>query len=56
MVKIYLGDAVYAEDQGDRIKLTTEDGIKASNTIFLEDSVMMSLHSFFKKARGVEEE
>jgi len=34
--KIYLGDSVYADFDGERITLTTENGYGPSNTIVLE--------------------
>jgi hypothetical protein len=41
--KVYLGDAVYAAiDRGDLV-LTTEDGIRATNTIVLEPAVLRAL-------------
>lgn len=44
-MKRYLGDGVYIEwNEGlDQWILTTEDGIKATNTIYLEPAVMTSL-------------
>ena len=42
-MKKYMGDAVYADFDGYHIVLTTEDGIKVSNTIFLEPSVFDAL-------------
>jgi hypothetical protein len=42
--KTYLGDGVYGEwEDGTMVKLTTEDGISATNTIFLEPEVMEAL-------------
>jgi hypothetical protein len=39
-MKTYLGDGVYAEvDELDRIVLTTENGICATNTIYVENEV-----------------
>ena len=43
MRKVYLGDAVYAEFDGHGIKLTTEDGYRATNTIVLEPEVYDAL-------------
>lgn len=39
-LKEYLGDAVYADFDGYGIVLTTEDGIRATNTIVLEPEVV----------------
>lgn len=42
--KRYIGDAVYAEiDEHGRLVLTTEDGIRATNTIVLEPEVWSAL-------------
>ena len=43
--KVYLGDGVYAdwEHGTTMVKLTTEDGVLATNTIFLEPDVMEEL-------------
>lgn len=46
--KTYLGDAVYADVNSYGIILTTEDGIKATNTIYLEKSVIEALEKFIK--------
>lgn len=51
MNKEYLGDAVYAsmsESTGDLV-LTTEDGVRATNTVVLEAEVMISLISYLKR-------
>lgn len=51
-MKQYLGDGVYAEfdNQALNIILTTEDGIKATNTIVLEPDVLDNLGTFVKRA------
>jgi hypothetical protein len=42
--KRYLGDGVYVEtDMIGRVKLTTEDGISVTNTIYLEEYVINAL-------------
>ena len=46
--KRYLGDAVYAENVNGMVKLTTEDGISATNTIYLEPEVVTALFDFVK--------
>jgi Holliday junction resolvase len=51
-MKRYLGDGVYAEYDGRMIKLTTEDGISTTNTIYLESEVVQSLMSFLEELRG----
>ena len=42
-MKKYLGDAVYYEPNGYGVTLTTEDGITATNTIYLEPEVVAAL-------------
>jgi hypothetical protein len=44
--KLYLGDAVYVEVDGDRLKLTTSDGYADTNTIYLEPEVYSALVMF----------
>lgn len=39
----YLGDSVYVEFEGGMLKLTTQNGDGASNTIYLEDFVYEAL-------------
>ncbi len=43
MSKVYLGDGVYADTDGNGIILTTENGVGETNRIYLEPEV---LHSF----------
>ena len=38
--KRYLGDGVYVENDGQRLILTAEDGIQATNTIYLEPEIV----------------
>lgn len=49
--KQYIGDGVYAEDDGWDIILTTEDGITVHNTIVLEPSVVESLERYIAAVR-----
>ena len=42
-MKHYLGDAVYVDFDGYMLVLTTEDGIRATNTIALEPEVYRAL-------------
>lgn len=50
--KIYLGDAVYADiDQFERVVLTTEDGIEATNTIVLEPEVLSLFQLWLKRVK-----
>lgn len=46
--KEYLGDAVYADFDGYHIVLTTEDGIRTTNEIFLEPHVFEALIRYHK--------
>ena len=46
----YLGDSVYAELEGGMIKLTTNNGIGPSNTIWLEQFVYDALVSYVERA------
>lgn len=47
--KVYLGDAVYAQVEHGMIKLTTEDGVKATNTIYMEFDVVENLIEYYAK-------
>lgn len=47
--KTYLGDAVYAEIEGGMVKLTTEDGVEATNTIWLEPEVYERLLKYVER-------
>lgn len=46
--KIYLGDSVYCEFDGNALILTTENGYGASNTIVLEVETMDALSNFYQ--------
>ena len=48
MSKQYLGDGVYADMENGMIKLTTENGIEATNTIYLEEEVYEALLNYVK--------
>lgn len=50
MNKTYLGDSVYVEIEGGMFKLTTENGMGPSNTIFLEPEVYDALERYAKAA------
>jgi hypothetical protein len=49
--KTYIGDGVYVEldDNTGGIVLTVEDGIEATNTIYLEPSVLAQLNTFVRR-------
>ena len=49
MSKEYLGDGVYVDVEGAMIVLTTEDGIKATNTIYLEPEVYDALTQWARR-------
>jgi len=48
-LKTYLGDAVYADEWGHGVELTTSDGISATNTIYLEPEVIAYLVKYLEK-------
>lgn len=48
MKKVYLGDGVYANYDGYMVVLTTENGISATNTIYLEPEVLAALDRYVK--------
>lgn len=47
--KVYLGDGVYAQNDGFGIILTTENGICATNTIYLEPDLITKLYDYIQK-------
>lgn len=53
MNKDCLGDGVYAEIEDGMVKLTTENGIEASNTIFLEPQVLDALNRYVERIKGI---
>ena len=50
-IETYLGDAVYARIRDGRLILTTEDGIGAMNTIYLEPEVYAALLAFVARTK-----
>lgn len=54
--KLYIGDGVYAAFDGYGIWLTAEDGIVATDAIYVEPSVLNSLVGFYKAQAGGKEE
>lgn len=55
--KEYLGDGVYADLEYDMLKLTAENGIEASDTIFLDKWVINALLNYIQRkiAKNTEE-
>lgn len=53
LMKQYLGDAVYADIDNGMIKLTTEDGLTASNTIYLESQVVDAFLKYLQQLKDV---
>lgn len=51
MNKRYLGDAVYAEQDGLDLILTTENGIKVTNRIVLEPQILNELCIYLQLVR-----
>lgn len=49
--EVYLGDSVYAEFDGYRVILTTQNGLPTdpSNKIYIEPRVLEALNSFYKR-------
>jgi len=44
--KLYLGDSVYADFDGYGITLTTNNGLGATNKIYMEPFVLKALNDF----------
>lgn len=51
MSKQYLGDGCYADFDGFAVVLTTEDGIRATNTVYLEPEVLSALFRYVDELR-----
>lgn len=51
MEKTYLGDGVYVEYDRDAqmVKLTTSDGLRDTNTIYLDTHVLLSFEEWVKR-------
>ena len=45
-MKTYLGDGCYVERDGDDLKLTTENGLRVTNVIYLEPAAFAALLRF----------
>ncbi len=51
MKKAYIGDSVYVEVENGMLKLTTENGNGASNTIYLEQEVFEDLIAYVRELK-----
>lgn len=49
--KVYLGDGVYVQVENGMLKLTTENGIEVTNTVFLEPEVWAALMHYVRTIR-----
>jgi hypothetical protein len=47
--KQYLGDGVYVEVRDGQLVITTEDGIRATNTIIFEPEVLAAFLEYVKE-------
>lgn len=45
----YLGDSVYVDIENGMLKLTTENGMGPSNTIYLEPGTYLALESYWNR-------
>lgn len=50
-LKTYLGDSVYADIENGMVKLTTENGFGASNTVYMEPVVVANFERWLAKLR-----
>jgi hypothetical protein len=50
--KVYLGDGVYVVIENGMVKLTAENGVQATDTIYLEPEVFTLLKEFVSNASG----
>lgn len=51
MPKEYIGDAVYVRHDGRSLILTTEDGLRATNEIYLEPVVWLMLEQYVERVK-----
>jgi hypothetical protein len=51
--KTYVGDGVYADWNRGELILTTEDGIRVTNVIVLEPTVLQSLIDYLRHVRAI---
>jgi len=52
--KEYLGDGLYAAFDGYHIVLSAEDGIRATDTVYLEDGVLNTFFRYVERIYNVE--
>jgi hypothetical protein len=50
--KVYLGDSVYADYDGEYIILTTENGLGPSNIIYIDPQVFQALMAYVEKLKS----
>lgn len=56
MNKVYLGDGVYIMYDGFSLILTTEDGIRTTNRIFMEPEVYQALLNYVETLKKVSDD
>lgn len=54
--KKYLGDGVFADHDGWNVILTAEDGIRATDTIYLEPEVLAALRTYADRMRQLQKD
>lgn len=54
--KQYIGDGAYVAYDGYSLILTAEDGIRATDTIYLEPDVWASLVSYVERLKAAQQE
>lgn len=52
-MKQYLGDGLYADYDGYHIVLTAENGISASDTVYLDPQVYTALMAYVERLQNV---
>jgi hypothetical protein len=50
--RTYLGDGVYAAIENGMVKLTAENGVRATDTIWMEPAVLDALADYIIKVTG----
>ena len=51
MKKVYLGEGVYVQMEDGMLKLTTENGMDVTNTIYLESPVWINLVGYVERLK-----